>query len=249
MTLSTKPIFIVGSPRSGTTLMRSILDAHPGIFCPCWETGLFVHMDAMMNGDLVKVMKHEMTNFPVSRPDLVAWVRRSALDLIGQFGAQSGKPRWAEKTPAHVHHMNFILEVFPDAQFVHMIRSGSDVVKSLQNMPWAPRQIRWSINTWVDSVQKGREVGARLPASQYTEVRYEKLIQEPHEILKGLCEFLGEPFAPQMLEFHNPEKNSWKTKMQPLQNKPVNDYQGLNFWHRLLFTWSAGGLMRELGYR
>lgn len=249
MTLSTKPIFIVGSPRSGTTLMRSIVDAHPRIFCPPWETGYFAHLNVMMNGDLVKVMNEEIPNFPVNRAALIEWVRRSALDLFSLFGQQSGKSRWAEKTPAHVHHMNFILEVFPEAQFIHMIRSGSDVVKSLQNMPWAPRQIRWSINTWVESVKAGREVGARLSPSQYTEVYYEKLIESPDETLKQLCEFLGEPFAAQMLEFHAPEKNSWKTKLNPLQKKPIsNNYQGLSFSQRLLFKWFAGPLMRDLGY-
>lgn len=249
MGLEQRPIFIVGAPRSGTTLMRSIVDAHPHIFCPSWETGLFQHFNVMLNGDLLKVMKSEKELFPLSRADLLSWCRRSALDLLAQFGAKSGKPRWAEKTPAHIHDMSFILEVFPDAQFIHMIRRGTDVVKSLQNMPWAPRRIRWSIRTWMDSVQKGRTVGAQLPAGQYTEVRYEKLIQEPQQVLRDLCDFLAEPFASQMLEFHDPEKNSWKAKLQPLQNKPVHEYQGLNFGQRLLFSWSAGRLMRELGYR
>ena len=242
-----RPIFIVGAPRSGTTLMRSILDAHTGIFCPSWETGLFQYLGMMLNGDLLTYM-NEGGDFTLSRADLISWVRRSALDLVERFGEKSGKPRWAEKTPGHVHYMDFIHEVFADAQFIHMIRRGSDVVKSLQNMPWAPRRIRWSIKTWVEAVQAGRAAGAKLPAGQYTEVRYEELIHKPNEVLKGLCDFLGEPFAPQMLEFHDPEKNSWKTKMQPLQNKPMHDYQALNLWQRLLFKSSAGWLMRDLGY-
>src|SRR5258708_2945408 len=118
---SQKPIFIVGSPRSGTTLMRSILDSHPNIFCPSWETGLFVHLSARLNGDLVKIMQKAGAGFPLPRGQLVAWVRRAALELFAEFGSQSGKSRWAEKAPAHVHHMAFIREVFPDAQFVHMI--------------------------------------------------------------------------------------------------------------------------------
>jgi hypothetical protein len=248
MILSDRPIFIVGSPRSGTTLMRSILDAHPHIFCPAWETGLFVHLDAMMNGDLLKLMKQDGTNIPVSRADLIAWMRRAALDLFGQFGEKSGKPRWAEKTPAHVRHIDFIHEVFPGAQFIHMIRSGYDVVKSLQNMSWAPRNIRWSTRTWVDSVLAGREASKRLPSCQYTEIRYEELIRTPQPLLQQLCDFLGEPFALEMLEFHKPEKNSWKANLKPLQNKPVNNHHDLTLWQRLVFSWSAGSLMRELGY-
>ncbi len=249
MALANKPIFIVGSPRSGTTLMRSIVDAHPNIFCPSWETGLFVHLGAMLNGDLIQVMEEEGDGFPLSRADLIDWTRQAALQLLERFGRRTGKTRWAEKTPAHVHHIDFIREVFPDAQFVHMIRCGYDVVKSLQNMPWAPRKIRWSTHTWLACVRAGREAGARLPAGQYTEVRYEELIAEPEKILRELCEFLGEPFAHQMLEFHEPSRNSWNASLSPLQNKPVHDYPDLSLLERLQFAWSARGLMQDLGYR
>ncbi len=248
MTAADRPIFVVGSPRSGTTLMRSILDSHPQIFCPSWETGLFTHLDHMMNGDLLKVMKNEGEAFPLKRSELIDWVRRAALDLIGQFGKKAGKSRWAEKTPAHVHHIAFIHEVFPDAQFIHMIRSGYEVVKSLQNMPWAPRRIGWSTKTWVSSVQAGRAAGAKLPPGQYHELRYEQLVKEPQRALEELCAFLGETFSPQMLEFHDPAKNSWKAQLRPLQDKPVNQYRELRLWERLAFSWSAAPLMRELGY-
>jgi hypothetical protein len=249
MPLAGKPIFIIGSPRSGTTLMRSIVDAHPNIFCPTWETGLFVHLGAMLNGDLLKVMRQEGDRFPLSRVELIDWARQAATQLLERFGARSGKARWAEKTPAHVHHVDLIREVFPDVQFVHMIRNGYDVVKSLQNMPWAPRRIRWSTQTWVASVRAGREAGARLPGGCYTEVRYEELIRQPRETLERLCNYLGEPFAPQMLAFHEPQRNSWKASLQPLQNRPVNEYQHLGLLERLQFAWSAGRLMRELGYQ
>ena len=72
MTLSTKPVFIIGAPRSGTTLMRSIVDAHPQLFCPPWETGIFVRLEQMLNGDLPTIMRTEAPHFPVTREDLVA---------------------------------------------------------------------------------------------------------------------------------------------------------------------------------
>jgi hypothetical protein len=249
MTAADRSIFVIGSPRSGTTLMRAILDSHPNIFCPIWETGLFVHLGALMNGDLQKILKTEGDTFPLGHAELIAWVRRLAVDLFDQFGKKAAKPRWAEKTPGHVHHVNLIHEVFPHAQFIHMIRSGYDVVKSLQNMPWAPRRIGWSTQTWVSSVQAGRAAGAKLPPGHYLEVRYEKLIEQPQAVLEEMCKFLGEPFAPQMLEFHDPDKNTWKAQHKPLQNKPVNSYRNLSLWQRLAFSWSAGWLMRDLGYQ
>jgi hypothetical protein len=194
-------------------------------------------------------MKKESNKFPMSRSELLEWARRAVLDLFTQFAAKSGKSRWAEKTPAHVHHMELISEMFPGSQFIHIIRNGYDVVKSLQNMPWAPRRIGWSTYTWINSVHAGRQAGAKLGPSQYLEVRYEKLIQEPKSVLGELCQFLGEPFDAQLMGFHEPEKNSWKIRSQPLQNKPVHEYRQLGLWQRLAFAWSAGRLMRELGYQ
>jgi hypothetical protein len=245
--MSDRPIFIVGSPRSGTTLMRSIVDAHPNICCPPWETGLLVHLDRVVNGD-VKALLEKDKSFPVGRADLIAWARRSTEDLIALFAAKTGKPRWAEKTPAHVFHIDLIHEVFPRAQFVHMIRNGRDVVRSLQNMAFAPRAIRWSSRRWVDSVKAGRALGQKLPADQYCEVRYEDLIREPRPLVERLCGFLGEPFAPQMLEFHKPENNSWGKQDKPLQDKPVNKYRELGFVERAIFSWVASPLLKELNY-
>jgi hypothetical protein len=245
--LSDRPIFIVGSPRSGTTLMRSILDAHPNIFAPAWETGLFVHLGPMVNCDLRKVMKPG-SNFPLTRAEIINWVRQSVTALFTAFAEKANRPRWAEKTPAHVHRIDFIHEVFPKAVFIHMIRNGYDVVKSLQNKSWAPRQIRWSTKTWMDSVRAGRESAKRLPPEQYTEVRYEELIHEPQPVLRRLCDFLGESFSAEMLEFHEPERNASSIALQPLQNKPVNEYRELSLWQRLVFTWKAGRMMQELGY-
>jgi hypothetical protein len=248
MMLNDRPIFIVGSPRSGTSLMRSILDAHPHICCPPWETGLFAHLDRVLNGD-VKELQETDKDFPVGRGDLVAWVRRCAEDLIAQFASKVGKPRWAEKTPAHVFHMDLIHEVFPRAQFIHMIRNGRDVVRSLQNMTFTPRQIRWSSRRWVDSVKAGRDFGRKLPADQYCEVRYEDLIRQPRSAIEHLCGFLGEPFSPRMLEFHKPENSSWGKQEQPLQDKPINKYRELSFVERAVFSWVASPLLKELNYR
>jgi hypothetical protein len=248
MKLTDRPIFIVGSPRSGTTLMRSIVDAHPAICCPAWETGLFVHFDAVVNGDVAAILKKDAT-FPLSRHDLIDWLRRCADDLLSQFVSKVNKPRWAEKTPAHVFHMDLIKEVFPGAQFVHMIRNGRDVVRSLQNMSFAPREIRWSCRRWVDSVKAGRASGERLPREQYHEVRYEDLIRDPRPTVESLCRFLGEPYLPQMLAFHKPENSSWGHQGQALQDKPLNQYRGLTVVERLVFSWMASPLLKELNYR
>ena len=162
--------------------------------------------------------------------------------------ARTPKARWAEKTPAHVLHIELIHEVFPEAQFIHMIRNGYDVVKSLQNMSFAPRNLRWNTRTWINSVKSGREASKRLPSALYTEVRYEELLKEPSRVISELCTFLGEPFSESMLCFHRPEQNTWKMEHAPLQEKPINTYREMPFWGRVVFRQLAAPMMRELGY-
>lgn len=248
MTLSDRPVFIVGSPRSGTTIVAQTIDAHPNIFLPIWETGLFEMFDTMLKGHVAWVLKEHKGGFPLDRDDLLGWMRESVEGLFGRFAKKCGKTRWAEKTPVHVFHMKLMHEMFPKSQFIHMIRNGYDVVKSLQQMSWSPRKIRWSVRRWVDSVEIGRAFGRTLPAGQYREVRYEDFIQEPETVLKGLCEFLGEPYTDQMLASHEPANNSWNYRFKPLQKTPIHNHKKLQFLERILFSRYAGPLMKELGY-
>jgi len=242
-----RPVFIVGSPRSGTTLMRSIVDAHTQIFCPFWETGFFIHFDALLSSDLDAILAKDKT-FPINRDFLINWARGSVETLLARFGESAGKHRWAEKTPAHVYHMDLIKEVFPDAQFIHMIRNANDVIRSLQNMPWAPKNINWAIDRWNSSIEAGQSSGARMSPTEYCEIRYEQLLAEPSETVTKLCEFLGERFEPSMLEFHSEGRNSWRTSLAPLQTKSLNNYSDLGLLSKTLVRWKTRNLMRALGY-
>lgn len=241
------PIFIVGAPRSGTTLLRSMIDAHPNLCCPTWETGLFERFTAIMDGDIQWHFKNDSA-LAVDRSALLDWMRRSCDDLMKQLTAPTGKPRWAEKTPAHVFHIDLIHEMYPQVQFIHILRNGRDVVRSLQSMQWAPRDIRWSCRRWVDSVQAARRAAQELPADRFLELRYEDLIGDSGAAIKRLCEFLHEPVADQMLAFDKPANNSWGIEQQPLSRSPVNRHRQLNFVERRVFSRLASPLLTELGY-
>lgn len=242
-----RPIFVVGCPRSGTTLLRSILDAHPRICCPEWESGVFVALSQMLDRD---TEWHAANDSVIGslRPRMIEWARRAVLEMMDELTAEVQKPRWAEKTPAHVLHIRLIHEVFPEAQFLHIIRNGADVVKSLQNMPWAPRRIRWSARRWIDSIETGRREGSSLPSGAYREVRYEDLTARPREVVEEICEFLGEEFEERMLAFDRAENNSWGKERRPIQDRPVNRHRELNAFERAVFRHIAGSLMKELGY-
>ena len=240
------PVFIVGSPRSGTTLMRSLLDSHPDIFCPPCETFLFNTLNATFRGH---IWKDHYEQLPFSRKALLQWFRNFIDELFANLSIRANKRRWAEKTPSHVLFMDFIDEIFPDAQFVHMIRNGYHVVKSLKNIDWAPNDVRINAREWIRHVEAGRKHGRKLTPKRYIEIRFEDLVDNPEEPLKKLCDFLDEKYDPRMLEFHLPANNSWGIELRPLQKKnDIGNHKELNFLEKWRFRKLAGPLMTELGY-
>lgn len=228
-------------------MLRSMIDAHPNICCPTWETGLIEKFAAIMEGDIQWHFKNDPA-LAINRAGLVQWMRHSCDELMQQLTAPTGKTRWAEKTPAHVFHIDLIHEIYPQVQFIHILRNGNDVVRSLQSMSWAPRQIHWSCTRWVESVRAARHAAQKLPADQYLEVRYEDLVRDSQGAVKRLCEFLREPMADQMLAFDRPANNSWGIEQQPLSRGPVNHHRQLNFRERFVFSRLATPLLIELGY-
>jgi len=240
-----RPIFIVGSPRSGTTLMRSIIDAHPAIFCPPLETFLFTSMRPTFLGH---IWDYQFSNSLFSRSDYLQWLRDFVLSLFANHGMLCGKRRFAEKTPSHVHVMDLIREAFPDAQFIHMIRNGYEVCRSIKEMPWGHKDIGRSADQWLKSIEVARKFGAELGPLNYIEIRMEDLLADPEGRLRGLCTFLDEPFHPVLLEFHQPENNSWGLQLSPLAASSGSHRGDLSPAEKELFCELAGTLMTQLGY-
>lgn len=247
---SSRPIFIVGAPRSGTTLMQNVLDAHSNVICPRCETFLFTRSRWIFEG---RIWDDHYSKLPIGREGVVAWFRESMTDLFRRLQPNTSARRFCEKTPEHAKHMDLIHEVFPDAQFIHIVRNGEDVVRSLQKIEWSASGLYGAArNTfiWMNWVRSARSTGARLGPNLYMEIRYEELITNPRKVLEEICAFLGEQFDQRMLEFYKPENSTWGLSSRPFPNisetGPLTG--GLNPLYRLIFRLMAGNLMRELGY-
>jgi hypothetical protein len=202
------PIFIIGSPRSGTTLLRSLISRHPAISI-CGETRFFadIYRRRSAFGPLENMRNRErlvdryLSTARIGRlkVDLSALRQRlldeaisypAFLDTMMRFYADAHhKPRWGEKTPHHCFFTETLSDWYPGAFLIHLVRDPRDVVASLQRMPWAPKSI-WN-NSWIWTLfNRAAERSRHRPG--YLLVQYEQLIDSPKNELQRICAHVGE---------------------------------------------------------
>lgn len=250
------PIFLVGCQRSGTTMLRLVLDSHSRISCGP-ETRFLTSMERIVGSDWER-----LSRFGFERDD---WLRRIA-DFFGgihdDYARGRGKARWADKTPLYAMALPFVTEVFPDAQIVHVIRDGRDVVVSHRK-----RFGYWSavkcVVKWPRYIHTARAAGRRMPPDRYYELRYEEAVREPEKALRGLFEFLGEPWEPGVLDYTDKQHDvaskytdeagrrraAARTDAQIYGSRVGTYRRELDPLLRLLVWIFSRSTLRELGYR
>jgi Sulfotransferase family len=216
----TRPIFVVGCPRSGTTLVQCILSASSRAFS-LPETHFFSYVMEVLGGDPLRPIDTEdlrqarsAVEAEADLPPLPeAWtaLERStdlrALDiflaLVERYRPPSDPARQLraiEKTPRHVLQLQAIARCFPDARIVNVVRDPIDVAGSLLGMPFeSSRSVLSYAQRWTESVLAAREF-SRAHAGQISTVRYETLIHQPESTTRALCTFTELPYEPAMLE-------------------------------------------------
>jgi hypothetical protein len=259
MTIGTRPpIFIVGCQRSGTTLLRLILDAHPNVSCGP-ETLFLVEFAERLTG--ARHWQHlAQFGFPKEY-----WQERVAelFDAVqGDYARRRGKARWADKTPRYAVHLDQIDALFPTCQVVHVIRDGRDVVASHRDR-WGWWAAVKAVKKWPYYLATARTAGADLPAGRYHEVRYERLVADPEATLRELLDFLGEPWDPAVLEHDKrphdvPERYlafASSRRVASAERPPIyrsrvgSGHKELDPLLKLLVKMVAGRTLNELGYR
>jgi hypothetical protein len=268
----TRPLILLGVSRSGTTLLRVILDRSPGIAIP--DESFFVPLLARRHGKTVDTgrLLDDVARIPAIRhwglsvASLGPRIRsgmpigEAIAAIYEAFADAAGKPRWGDKTPMYMRHLALLDELFPDAQYVHLIRDGRDAALSFLQMPegtftrtWAhPRTPRQFACLWRKEVADARALGRRVGATRYHEVRYEALVADPEGTVRGICTFAGIPFEPAMLDYAGAVDVSSKPHQQRLLAPPTT---GVRSWRDDMSTADvagfeavAGDLLRELEY-
>jgi Sulfotransferase family len=262
------PFFIVGSARSGTTLLRLMLNAHPEVAVPpesrfitqLWPSGESVEVEPLLEV-LAAHPRFAAWDLPIDavRAELEgAGVVPYAELIRGVFRAYAhahGKSRWGDKTPRYVEHIALLSNLLPDARFIHLIRDGRNVALSYADVPFGPKTVARAADLWARRVSGGIEVGASLGGGRYLELLYEDLVADPAGEAGTICKFLDLDFHDGMLDPSERAHGvlSRAAQFNPnLQNKPISEVRS---WERVMpprqiemFEAVAGGLLSQLGY-
>ena len=232
-----RPFFVVSAPRSGSTLLRLMLDAHPRLAVPPpdWLFDL-VYPYLYSYGDLrqpanLLALAEDMLETPTVgkwpvKPAPAELVRAATEpSFAGLYAAlhrgyaqAEGKPRWGEKTPRNSFWIDEIRALFTDAQFIHIVRDGRDQAIDISDSMLWPYSVYAGASLWQRYVTAVRESAESLPADAFIEIRYEELCAAPEATVRRLCEFLREPFDQRMLTPHETRSaRAWST--HPLHAK------------------------------
>lgn len=280
VTHARRPVFVGGCPRSGTTLLRTMLNSHPELAIP-HETRVLIdgYRTRAMWGDLSdpenrRRLAHWVVDRKVSRyrrlsPDADELIEAmvAAPPTLGSvlsagfhlFAARHGKERWGEKRPSIVLNLDAAFAMFPDAQYVNIVRDPRAAVASILRVGrkhgWGAPGVAGGTDTWERSVRAADRWRRRLPANQFLEVQYEHLVADPSAVLGRIVEFLGLDAAGLDAMLHHHESADLRRgKLHSLVSKPVTT-ERLRAWEQglrpreIAFVESAlGDYMRRYGY-
>lgn len=230
-------VFIVGCPRSGTTLLQRMAKIHPLIAITPeapWiprqfskESGLT--SEGVVTAELVpQLLEHpKFGRLGIGREQLLRLLNNGrsvsyssfVSSIFDLYGNVKGKELVGNKTPGFVRKMHTLHRLWPEARVVHLIRDGRDVCLSMINRPlhdlyrkpfytWTQDPVTTAALWWELNVKRGRQAGNPLGGGLYYEMRYESLVAHPAEECAALCVFLGLPYQEVMLRFHEGRKRT-----------------------------------------
>ncbi|TVQ80141.1 MAG: sulfotransferase [Phycisphaeraceae bacterium] len=257
-------VFIVGCGRSGTTVLREMIDRHPQFAIGAETTFLCDFLNADRLAEIWKLDAAHVRELAKRSENVV----RFAETFFREHAEREGKPQWGDKTPRNISVLPWLLHAFPNSRFIHIIRDGRDVACSRATFRThtlvrgkvvkrrQPKTLSYAdaAGEWVRAVTLGLAYESH---PRVTSVRYERLIEEPERELRRVTDFLGVDYSPELLKpreerdlksdpgrlLHNPgaagaitkkARGRWRRDLNPTERRNV---------HRI-----AGELLKILGY-
>ncbi len=234
------PFFVVGCPRSGTTLLQYMLRSHSQLYFPEEESHFIVHLFRHCNGnrrfqsatevmDVLRLaMRIRPRFFDLESFDMDAFVSAMEAERKGKCGVdlsylinrlfmgfahRQEKDFWGDKTPYYAIHLEVIFDLFPGARVLHVVRDGRDVALSMlrRSRDLDVYNTYHAARYWEQYVTTARERGSEAGPSRYKEVVYEQLLGDPERVMEEVCIFFGIPFEKGMVDYRRPQQNKTRT--------------------------------------
>jgi hypothetical protein len=278
-----RPLFIGGCPRSGTTLLRSMLNNHPDLAVPA-ETNFVHHLwrYRVRFGDLREEENRRAIGrwlFVESKGEggdriRAGMPREEAIERVAAAGptlgsvliavyeiyaAQQGKPRWGDKRPAYGGFIANLYRLFPDMQFLNVVRDPRAAVASQLSLGWYEEgeALAQAIATWEYSVVRVDEQARRLAPDQLLDVRYEDLVRDPEGVIRGICAFArlrdDDEAIDQMIHGRRTGKfkPGWHERLnEPISTAPIDSWRAkLPAADAALVEHATAPYLERFGYR
>jgi Sulfotransferase family len=267
--MASQPVVLLGVSRSGTTLLKEMLDRHSELAIPTesyfisqlWDRhGASPDPEQFANdiGRLPRVREWGVTPTDVrERLPAQPTFAEAVQAVYRAYADRRGKRRFGDKTPAYMQRLDVLERAFPGARYLHLVRDGRNAALSFVAMRrrprfnWArPRGVGAFAAQWRREVEGARRFGREQAAGRYRELRYEDLIAEPQAALREACQFLELEFEPAMLDYRR--GTAQLVDHHRLAEPPT---PGARRWKDQMappeaerFEAIAGELLAELGY-
>ncbi|NIK12507.1 sulfotransferase family protein [Alkalibacillus almallahensis] len=255
-------VFIGGAGRSGTTLLRVMLNAHPEM-CSGPEFKLLPNLinGYKQLGRMVDIRK----SYYLDDSKLNESYRALINTFFENFLEQNNASRVVEKTPHNVLIMQELANILPDSKFIHIVRDGRDVVSSLIDMEWkdSSGETIWYVKNvenatkyWVQVVEQGlKSAESSILKDRIKLIKYEDLILNPQNTMEDILKFLGERWDDRVMEhetqnlYSEPVESSTSQVSQKRYTKAIGKWQEkLDEKEKEIFYKQAGHLLKTLGY-
>ena len=269
--------FLFGFERSGTTLLSMMIGAHPRIAVPLSATGLWYRYGTMLDKynqlgtvgdvqhiveDLLQEERIRLWDVKLSREEVLDGLEAGSYpQVIARFhrlySQHKGKELWGNIDIDTLYEMDKANAWFPQARFVHIVRDGRDVALSHKTYPFGASNVGECARQWVRDLHVNLKMGAIVGPQRYLVVRYEDLIIDTEPALRRICDFIGVPYSPQMLEYGKmvdtkiPQDRRWLWPLldqSPAKSNVHRWKTHMSTTERIVFERTANRMLREFGY-
>lgn len=269
-----RQIFIGGCSRSGTTLLGAMLGAHRQAICTpeshfkidVLRSPIFIEngVDQAAALDFIerhwrfKIWQLSLAETAVSHEEDGETSFACLMNaIVHQYAAQQNKPEasiWVDHTPENISYVRALLQQFPQAKFIHIVRDGRAVAASIMPLDWGPNSIIKASRWWMRMVSFGLAAESAFGAEQVTRIRYEDLVADPEGVLRPLSQFLGIDFEPAMTAATGFNPPAYTTKQHTLIGQKPDRKMASSWEHKLsarqieIFESQTRDYLTYLGY-